>query len=146
MPFNNSGTYTPPSGSENATPGSVIRSATWNSIFTDLATALTTLGNIIYTQNVRVINTNAAVTILTTDSYVEVTVSVTVINLPASSLMLWPVRIFGAGSSGVFGTGNAVITPNGAQTISGQSSFTLGTNYQTVKLIPLSTGGWFLAP
>ena len=36
--------YTPPNGAENAFPGQIIASATWNSIFTDLSTALTFLG------------------------------------------------------------------------------------------------------
>jgi len=40
MPF--SGTiYTPPTGAENATPGAIIQSATWNAIHTDIAAALT---------------------------------------------------------------------------------------------------------
>lgn len=145
MPFNNSGTYTPPTGSENATPGQVIRSATWNSIFTDLATALTTLGNMLYTQNARVISTPGAVTILAADALVEITVSVSVINLPASSLKLWPVRIAG-NAAGVFSTKNSVVTPNGTDKISGASSLTLTIDYQTINLIPLASGGWVLAP
>lgn len=44
MPFSN-GVYTPPTGAENATAGKVIASATWNSIFTDLSTALTQIGS-----------------------------------------------------------------------------------------------------
>lgn len=44
MPFNSSGAYVPISGSETAAPGQTIASATWNAIFTDIATALTTLG------------------------------------------------------------------------------------------------------
>jgi hypothetical protein len=36
--------YTPVSGAESAAPGQVIRSATWNSINTDYATALTQIG------------------------------------------------------------------------------------------------------
>lgn len=38
------GTYTPPTGAENAAPGGVIRSATWNTIFTDMSAALTSCG------------------------------------------------------------------------------------------------------
>lgn len=45
MPYSN-GVYTPPTGAENASAGTVIRSATWNTIFTDISTALTTLGTI----------------------------------------------------------------------------------------------------
>lgn len=44
MPFNAiTGVYTGVSGSTNATPGQVIRSATWDNINTDVATALTQL-------------------------------------------------------------------------------------------------------
>ena len=38
------GIYTPPTGATNATPGDVIRSATWNTVFGDIALALTQLG------------------------------------------------------------------------------------------------------
>jgi hypothetical protein len=42
MPFNGN-VYTPPAGAESATPGAIVQSATWNSIFTDMAAAFTTL-------------------------------------------------------------------------------------------------------
>jgi hypothetical protein len=42
MPFSGN-TYTPPTGAENAAPGQVIQSAVWDAIFTDIASALTTL-------------------------------------------------------------------------------------------------------
>lgn len=38
------GIYTPPTGAEDAAPGQVIRSATWNTIFIDMAAALTDIG------------------------------------------------------------------------------------------------------
>lgn len=44
MGFADNGAYTIPAGATTATPGSVIASATWNSIHTDLQSALTTLG------------------------------------------------------------------------------------------------------
>ena len=45
MSYNNStGVYTPASGAETAAPGQVLQSAVWNNIFTDLSTALTTIG------------------------------------------------------------------------------------------------------
>jgi hypothetical protein len=44
VPYSGSGIYTPPTGAENQVPGNVIRSATWNTIFVDLATALSGLG------------------------------------------------------------------------------------------------------
>lgn len=44
MAFADNGAYTAASGATTATPGAVIASATWNSIFTDMQTAFTTLG------------------------------------------------------------------------------------------------------
>lgn len=44
MGFADNGVYTAPAGATNAIPGAVIASATWNSIHTDLQTALTALG------------------------------------------------------------------------------------------------------
>jgi hypothetical protein len=46
MSYSSVGVYTPATGAENATSGKVIASATWNSIFTDISTALTTVGSI----------------------------------------------------------------------------------------------------
>jgi hypothetical protein len=141
MPYDNKGDYTPPAGAESAAPAQVIRSAIWNSIFTDLSAALTTLGNMLYTQNARTISTPGAVTISATDALVEITVSVSVINLPASSLKLWPVLITG-NATGIFSSNNSVITPNGTDKISGKNTLTLTVDYQNVQLIPLSSGGW----
>lgn len=42
MPFNGN-QYVPPAGAESAAPGNVLQSAIWNSIFTDIAAALTQL-------------------------------------------------------------------------------------------------------
>jgi len=47
MPFNAAGVYTNVAGATTAFPGQVIASATWNSIHTDVGTALTTLGGAI---------------------------------------------------------------------------------------------------
>lgn len=38
------GVFTPPAGAENALPKDVIQSVVWNSIFTSISTALTTIG------------------------------------------------------------------------------------------------------
>ena len=40
----NDGVYTPPDGATNAFPGQVIKSATWNTVFGDISTALTDIG------------------------------------------------------------------------------------------------------
>ena len=42
MPFTGN-QYNPPNGAENAAPGTVVQSAIWNAIFTDMAAAFTTL-------------------------------------------------------------------------------------------------------
>jgi len=42
MPFSGN-LYTPPNGATNAAPGQVLQSAVWDAIFTDLASALTTV-------------------------------------------------------------------------------------------------------
>ena len=43
MGFASNGVYTPATGAENAYPGKVIASATWNAVFSDIANALTDL-------------------------------------------------------------------------------------------------------
>ena len=43
MGFAASGVYTAPSGATSAASGDVIRSATWNTIFSDLSSALTSI-------------------------------------------------------------------------------------------------------
>jgi len=78
MPFDNSGNYTPPAGATSAAPGQVIASATWNSIHSDLATALTTLGQCNAINNV---NTTQGATIANTSETDLITIA-----LPANLL------------------------------------------------------------
>jgi hypothetical protein len=59
MSFANSGIYTPPTGATNSTPGTVIRSATWNTVFTDIAAALTQLAQQSFTSTVSTIAASA---------------------------------------------------------------------------------------
>lgn len=140
MPFDSTGTYTPPTGATNATPGSVIRSATWNTIFADMATALTQLGENSYLNGPHTV-TSGSFTIATTDSVVLVKGSSPTITLPLSSTKVGPVRVFGDAAT-VFGSANAVVVTSGGDTINGASTFTLNTNYQAVGFYPLSTGGY----
>ena len=51
MSFAATGIYTGPTGAINATPGTVIRSATWNTINADLAAALTQLAQQAWTPS-----------------------------------------------------------------------------------------------
>ena len=54
MGFSTAGVYTPATGATTATPGSVIQSAVWNAIFTDLTTALTqTMGQLMNSFSVQ---------------------------------------------------------------------------------------------
>ena len=71
MPFDTSGVYTPPSGSEDAAAGQIIRSATWNSIFTDIAAALTQIGENSYVHTARYVS-SGNFTVTTTDAVVVV--------------------------------------------------------------------------
>lgn len=145
MPFDATGTYTPPTGAENAFPGKIIASATWNAIFIDIAAALTLLGQQSPVQAPRVITSTGNITVAATDFVIEIQASVPQIQLPASSLKSYPVRIIGA-ATGIFSSHNSQILPSGGQTLSGAASLTLTTDYQTVELYPLSTGGYLVLP
>jgi len=144
MPFNTTtGVYTPPTGAEDATPGAVIRSATWNTIFTDISTALTQLGEASWLQAPRVISSPGNITVAATDNVIMVQANVGTIVLPACATKQGPVRIMGA-ASGNFGTNNCVVIPNGVETLSGLGSLVLRTNYQVASFYPMSSGGYVI--
>jgi hypothetical protein len=141
MPFNSSGVYTPPTGAENALPGQIIRSATWNSIFTDIATALTQLGEASWVATPVVLSSSGSnYTIAPTDAVIVVAASTPTIVLPLASTKKGPVRVLG-GASTIFGSANTVLAITGGDSISGLSAITLSTNYQTIALYPV-TGGY----
>ena len=142
MPFNTStGVYTAPAAATDAFAGKVIASADWNAIFTDIASALTQLGQkqIIFLP--RIISGSGNITVATTDLTILIGASVPVINLPASATKLNPVTIIG-NASGIFSTHNSTVTPNGAETIDGLSTVVLNNDYQAITLFPLAAGGW----
>jgi len=142
MPFNPStGVYTPPNGAENAFPGEIIASATWNAIFTDIATALTQVGQQQVTQLPRSVTVPGNISIATTDRIVLIQANVGTITLPASATKLNPVTIVG-NAAGIFSTYNALINPNGAEKIDGLNNLTLSGDYQSITLLPLASGGW----
>jgi hypothetical protein len=144
IPYNTTtGVFTPPNGATNAFPGQIIASATWNAIFTDIANALTQVGQQQTVYAPRVITTAAAFTVGAIDRVILVDQAVGTIFLPSSATKLSPVTIIGNAPS-VFGSGNAVLQPNGTETIDGLSSVTLTGNYQSVTLLPLSGGGWLV--
>jgi hypothetical protein len=142
MPFNSAtGVYTPPNGAENAFPGEVIASATWNAIFTDISNALTQLGQQQITFLPRSVTAPGNISINVGDRIVLIQANVGTITLPASATKLNPVTIVG-NASGIFSTHNALINPNGAEKIDGLSSVTLQSDYQSITLLPLVSGGW----
>jgi hypothetical protein len=145
MPYASNGVYTPPTGAENAAPGQVIRSATWNSIFTDLSTALTQVGQRTWLQSPRSITTNGTFTVLTTDNAVFVSAFVGTILMPAASLMAGPVRILGAAST-VFGSGTVLVMSTITDKFDNQGTITLATNYQVASFYPIPTiiGGGYV--
>jgi hypothetical protein len=83
MAFSTStGIYTNPTGAENAAPGQVIRSATWNTINISYATALTQLAQWSQTPTIATKVTNY--TIATTDAGVIINSNATVtLGMPA---------------------------------------------------------------
>jgi len=142
MGFNAGGVYTPPTGATNASPGEVIRSAIWNSIFTDLSSALTLLGQQLYGSTAVAAATYAPVS---TDSLLLVDYSGAVtINLPAaSSRSGYPISI--KDTSGAAQTNNITIARNGSDTIEGLTSIVINVAYGGYNLFPV-TGGWILHP
>ena len=144
MPYAPStGIYTPASGAESAAPGQVIRSLTWNSIFTDLSTALTQVGAATWIKSPRVISSAGATTLLASDGVVYVEAAVSTIFMQPSSLVTAPVYLVGALGS-VFGGNNAVVIASGSDTLSGQGTLTLATNYQIAYFLPLASGGYMV--
>jgi hypothetical protein len=142
MPYNSSGLYTPPTGATNAAPGTLIQSAIWNSIFTDISSALTLLGRQLYgTTNV----TSTPYTQLATDTFLLVNkaTAVTVDLLAASAAGGYPITI--KDTSGVAQTNNITITPNGSDTIEGLTTLVINTAWGGYMLFPV-TGGWVLKP
>jgi len=143
LPFSNSGVYTPPTGAQNAAPGEVIRSATWNSIFTDLSTALTQLGEGIFLPTPRTISSSGSFTVLATDTTILITAPAPTITLPLSSVKTGPIVIYGAAGT-IFSGTNSVLLCSGGDTINGSATRTLTTAYQSIYLYPRSSGGYLV--
>ena len=140
MPIAPSGIYTGPTGSTNSTPGQVIRSATWNTINTDVATALTQLAQQVFLPIPRTV-ASGSFTVAIADTAVLVKGSSPTIVLPLSSTKTGTVRIFGDAAT-VFGSANALVIATSPDTISGSGTVTLTTNYQVAAFYPLSSGGY----
>ena len=144
MSFNpTTGIYTPPNGATNAFPGEVIASATWNAIFTDISAALTQLGQQQIVQSPRVISATGNFTVGVTDRIILVEAAASTIFLPAGATKLNPVTIIGDAGT-IFGSNNAVLLPNGSETISSLARLTLTGNYQSITLLPLAAGGYLV--
>ena len=144
MSFNRNGVYTPVTGAENATPGEVIRSAIWNSIFTDISTlGLTVLGQAMWVTNPPRTVSSGSFTVLTSDNAVLVTGNSPTITVPASSLVTSPFAIIGNAAS-VFGSTNAVVLPSGGDLLSGVGTLTLATNYMVAWFYPITSGGYLV--
>lgn len=142
MPFNGAGTYTPVSGATTAAPGDVIRSSTWNAIFTDISDALTLLGTQLYGTTTVASTPYAPVA---TDAMLLVSVAGAVtINLPsAASRSGYPLAI--KDISGAAFTNNITINRDGSDTIEGATSIVISEDWGGWMLYPV-TGGWILRP
>ncbi len=141
MPYDNTGTFSPVLGAENAVPGKIIASATWNAIFTDIALALTQLGQGQLVNIPRKIVASGDITVGNTDNLILIQASVANINLPLAANKTSPVTIIG-NATGIFGSHPSSVKPNGTETIDGVNLPTvLNQNYGSITLFPV-TGGW----
>lgn len=139
MAFNSAGVYSPASGATTAVPGAIIRSATWNSIFTDISSALTLLGQQLYNETTVAVGASPY-TPLATDTLLVLTTSggAITINLPsAASRSGYPLTI--KDNTGNAATNNITVNRNGSDTIEGQTSFTIANNWGMLTLTPQST-------
>ena len=141
-----SGIYTAPAAALPAAPGQVIASANWNTIFTDISTALTQLGEAssnIFVKTPRVASAGSF-TVIATDVVVYVTASAPTIFVPSCTVMQAPVRIIGTAGT-IFGTAKSVLVPSGGETFNGSATYTLSLNYQVAVLYNLPSGGFIVA-
>lgn len=144
MPFLANGTYVPPTGAENAAPGEVIKSSVWNTIFTDISAALTTLGQASpVTATPTTLTAPGNYTVSASDRMVLVQANVGTIVMPSGTVRTGNVVIAGATSLN-FGTNKCVLLPTAPDTFSGLSQITLGTNYQSIALYALASGGYLV--
>lgn len=153
MPINTqTGVYTPVAGSESATAGQTIASATWNAINTDYQAALTTIGNIVFAQNDVVRFVTRAVSVSTANT--DVAVSIPVSALPGTPSTYCFINVFianatanaSAATVGVFtaagATGTAVVAASTAITVTGitpgaansMQFFTIANNLNTTVM------------
>ncbi len=136
MPFGATGVYTPPSGATTAAAGDIIRSATWNSIHSDLSTAI----NILSWGTRRTASTGSF-SVAAGDAFILVTANAPAITLPLASTKTCPVLIVG-GAAGIFSVNNSTVSPTAPDTISGLASIVLSSDFQILELIPLASGGY----
>ncbi len=152
MPYDSLGVYTPPDGAENAFPGKVIASAAWNAIFTDIAAALTLLGQGGGALTEPTIKTAAGPFTITTETYIalnKAAPSATGFTLPAVATRAnQPLRVVDwAGNAG-----DITFTPNGAETIDGLATWVVTSTGGhglggSITLAPSVTlNGWVVLP
>lgn len=142
MPFDSAGVYTPAAGATTAAPGDIIRSATWNAIFTDISDALTLLGEQVYGSTSV---TSATYVPVANDTFLLVNrAGAVTINLPAAADRGgYPLVIKDV--SGAADVNNILLNPDGAETIEGAADLSIVAAYGGYEIYPI-TGGWILKP
>jgi hypothetical protein len=86
MPFDpTTKIYTPPAGAENATAGQLIQSAIWNTIFTDMASALSALGQQTAVPPVMITATSGGVISVTQPMVIVAVSGTSTVTLPAAT-------------------------------------------------------------
>lgn len=120
----------------------VIRSTTWNTIFTDISAALTTLGQASPAVALpTTLSVASAYTVVPNDRVVLVSAAVGTIVLGAATLRAGNLTIMGT-STLFFGTNSVVLLPTGADKISGAGSLVLNRGFQATVLYALPSGGY----
>lgn len=132
MAFSGTGAYTIPAAGTSASAGKTIKSADWNTIFTDLQTALNQLGKITFNATATV-NFNSvadtAVTITLPTGFTNYVLEGIHISSASQTLTTATVGVFTAAG----GAGTAIVTGGSAVTVSTAAANTLN-NAQSLSI------------
>lgn len=140
--FDNTGTFQAVSGAFTAFSGQVIASATWNAINTAYDTALSQVAqNQILRTPVTLNSAGTSYTVAALDNIIFVKANTPNIVLPACASKLCPVTIYGA-NTGIFNSSPTTLVANGAETINGSATQVMTVQYESITLMPMSTGGY----
>lgn len=143
MTWSNKWLYTPPAAATTAITGKVIASADWNTIHTDLSTALTQIGQqyvVLTAVNFNSSNTDNTVSIVFPSNMTTYLVDKVIITSASASLTSATCGVFTATAAG----GTAIVTSGTAITVSTASANTLN-NSQSLTVNNTGTQSYNLS-